>query len=86
VKVLPKDGFKALPNVTADERKLSEADQAVLRSTFTSVEFRKFYFLSRIATFIPSTEMFLQKLDYHLFKALPFLKSCAAAAVIVVKK
>ena len=86
-RALPHGGFKAGldRNVTEDERKLGASDFAELRKHFALVEYREFYFLNRLTEFLPRFESAFQKIDYQLFRWLPFLRRAAAGAIITLR-
>jgi ubiquinone/menaquinone biosynthesis C-methylase UbiE len=85
--VLPHDGFRRENReCTDDERKLGAEDERVLRAVFPTVEYRKFYFLTRLGPFMKCLDPTLQKLDHRLFRFFPVLRNWAAGAVIVVRK
>ena len=59
---------------------------AELRKHLAFVEYRQFYFLNRLTEFLPRFETAFQKIDYQLFRWLPFLRRAAAGAIITLRQ
>lgn len=77
-------------HVTHDERKLSSGDIEVVRTFDPNLSTERFLLLSRLDRFIRNPESKepsrLEKIDFHLFRLLPFLKTYAGIVVLVLKK
>ena len=72
--------------VTEDERKLDDADFAVLRDHFRSVSLRRFYSLSRLRYFYPKSYSLLERTDYWLYQRFPAFRNTGGAAIITLTK
>ncbi len=87
LKLFPHGGWHdARADITADEKKLGQREQEILRSHFSSVTYKKFYFLNRLGPFFPRFGGFLEKVDQALFRAFAHIENAAAAAIIIAKK
>ncbi|MDQ5835510.1 MAG: methyltransferase domain-containing protein [Acidobacteriota bacterium] len=77
-------------HVTADERKLSDDDLALARRLYPDSSVEHFLLLSRLDRFIRNPESKepsrLERIDFSLFRALPFLKRYAGIIVLVLRK
>jgi ubiquinone/menaquinone biosynthesis C-methylase UbiE len=75
-------------HVTQDERKLSADDLKLIRSSGLNCSVQQFLFLSRLERFIRilGAPSFLEKLDYHLFKAVPLVRRFGGLVLIVLGK
>ena len=77
-------------HITEDERKLTDSDLQVIKKFDPGFSMQRFLLLARLDRFIrdPNGKQasFLEKVDFQLFKALPFLKNFAGIAVIVLRK
>lgn len=77
-------------HVTQDERKLSADDFQVIRSFDPDLSSERLLLLSRLDRFFrnPNSkkQSRLEKIDFHLFRLLPFLKTYAGITVLVLKK
>jgi 2-polyprenyl-3-methyl-5-hydroxy-6-metoxy-1,4-benzoquinol methylase len=77
-------------HVTHDERKLSADDLEVVRSFDRNLSAERFLLLSRLDRFVRNPDSKepsrLEKIDFRLFRLLPFLKTFAGIVVLVLKK
>ena len=77
-------------HVTHDERKLSADDLEVIKSFDPNLSTERFLLFSRLDRFVRNSESKeasrLEKIDFRLFKLLPFLKTYAGIIVLVLKK
>jgi ubiquinone/menaquinone biosynthesis C-methylase UbiE len=77
-------------HITEDERKLTNGDLEVIKTFDAGFSTQRFLLFSRLDRFIrnPASNKpsILEKLDFQLFKLLPFLKNYAGVAVIVLRK
>lgn len=83
-----KKSFSPEHHITEDERKLSPDDLAIIRSSFQSMEMRRFGLTSRLSRFLPWGQRlrpYLQRLDAILLR-LPLLRQLGDEVVIVCRK
>lgn len=77
-------------HITEDERKLTKSDLEIIRTFDPDFRVQRFLLFSRLDRFIrnPISQgpSFLEKLDFQLFKLLPFLKNYGGIVVIVLRK
>jgi 2-polyprenyl-3-methyl-5-hydroxy-6-metoxy-1,4-benzoquinol methylase len=77
-------------HVTHDERKLSTDDIETIRKFDPNLSIERFLLLSRLDRFLmnPNSKKpsRLEKIDFRLFRLLPFLKTYAGIIVLVLKK
>jgi hypothetical protein len=77
-------------HVTADERKLSDDDLEVVRRLYPGSSAEHFLLLSRLDRFIRKGESKepsrLERIDFRLFRTLPFLKRYAGIIVLALRK
>lgn len=75
--------------VTQDERKLTASDLELIRRLDPELSAERFLLLSRIDRFIrnPNSkkQSFLEKMDFKLFRLLPFLKAYGGVIVLLLK-
>lgn len=89
LKVVPKD--KSAGHLTEDERKLNKNDISIIKKIFSSIELKRYLFLSRLDSFFSTSQYspnptILEKADYFLFKLLPASQKMGGAAVLIFKK
>lgn len=77
-------------HITEDERKLTNSDLDIIKTFDANFSAQRFLLFSRLDRFIrdPNSKRpsFIEKLDFKLFKLLPFLKNYGGIAVIVLRK
>jgi 2-polyprenyl-3-methyl-5-hydroxy-6-metoxy-1,4-benzoquinol methylase len=77
-------------HLTEDERKLTADDLEIVRSFGVNSSTQRFLLLSRLAGLIrdpnDTRPSFLEKVDFYLFKPLPFLRRFGGIAVMVLRK
>lgn len=77
-------------HITEDERKLASDDLEIIKTFDSGFSMQRFLLFSRLDRFIRSpgskTASMLEKLDFQLFRLLPFLKNYGGIAVIVLRK
>jgi len=85
-KIAPSE--KSVDNhITHDEKKLTRDDVDYITSVFHTMDIRKFTMLGRFERLLPwnstAWRSRLQKADYAMMKAAPFLKTFAGTAVLI---
>lgn len=77
-------------HITEDERKLTDEDIEIVKSFDPNSSAQHFLLFSRLDRFIRDpnnkTPSLLEKVDFYLFKSLPFLKRFGGVIVIVLRK
>jgi 2-polyprenyl-3-methyl-5-hydroxy-6-metoxy-1,4-benzoquinol methylase len=77
-------------HVTHDERKLSADDLEIIRRFDPELSTERFLLFSRLDRFVRNPESkeasLLEKIDFRLFKLLPFLKTYAGIIILVLRK
>jgi SAM-dependent methyltransferase len=77
-------------HLTEDERKLTADDLDAVRSFGVNSSIQRFLLFSRLAGFIRNPNdtrpSFLEKVDFYLFKPLPFLRRFGGIVVIMLRK
>lgn len=77
-------------HITEDERKLTDSDLQIIERFDSGFSVQRFLLLSRLDRFLRNpnsrTPSFLEKVDFQLFKLLPFLKNYGGVIVIVLRK
>jgi len=77
-------------HITEDERKLTRSDFDIIRTFDANFSEQRFLLFARLDRFIrnPNSKhaSCLEKLDFQLFKLLPFLRNYGGIAVIVLRK
>lgn len=72
--------------ITPHERPLSKSDLKEIRDRFSDSHVQRFDLLSRLGVVVPVLKSSLQKVDYYLLRAVPFLKAFGSGAVLVLRK
>jgi ubiquinone/menaquinone biosynthesis C-methylase UbiE len=77
-------------HITEDERKLNQNDVKTFKKIFPNYKIEKYLFLARFDKFLrkendPSAST-LEKIDFYLFKLLPFLQNLGGVVVLTAKK
>jgi ubiquinone/menaquinone biosynthesis C-methylase UbiE len=77
-------------HITEDEKKLTGSDLQIIKTFDAGFSMQRFLLLARLDRFLrdPNSKKasFLEKVDFQLFKLLPFLKNFGGIAVIVLRK
>ena len=84
------NGVSFKDHITTDERKLTAADMATIRTLFPVTEQHRFAFLSRFNRFIAKRKILrastLDELDRRLLRAVPLLRNLGGCVVLVLRK